>query len=261
MHTLLLLLLPINLAAQSPQMPCIAAASAPALDHVVIAVRDLERAATAFRSQGFRIKQGRLHANNLLNRHIKFRDGTALELMTVAGSARDAMAQDYARLLRQGDAGVYFALKVPDIEAPARAAAALQLESKRSSSGPWQFLSFPPASPAATIFFTAGGSPVQDPDSLVTHEPAVTGLHEVWIEGGPELSGFLRRLGAQHCGPARSRAGPAGERWALRRGFVVVVPARNARSKRVLGVVLQSTSPMQRVVHPLPTFWIEYTSN
>ena len=78
---------------------------------------NLDTAAAAFRARGFRIKTGRLHANNLLNRHIKFRDGSSLELMTLAGPPHDDMARDYATLLDQGEAGVYVGLNVPD---PAR---------------------------------------------------------------------------------------------------------------------------------------------
>jgi hypothetical protein len=47
---------------------CTGARTAPSLDHVVVVVRDLERAAALFREHGFRVKAGRLHANRLLNR-------------------------------------------------------------------------------------------------------------------------------------------------------------------------------------------------
>ena len=59
-----------------PPAACVADSSAPRLDHVIIAVRDLDAASAGFVRHGFRLKPGRLHANGLLNRHIKFRDGT-----------------------------------------------------------------------------------------------------------------------------------------------------------------------------------------
>jgi catechol 2,3-dioxygenase-like lactoylglutathione lyase family enzyme len=103
----------VSIAASSlPTQECTGAAGAPALDHVVLVVRDLDRAAAPFQKHGFRLKEGRLHANNLLNRHIKFRDGSSLELMTVRGSPGDAMARDYADLAASGEGGVYVALKV-----------------------------------------------------------------------------------------------------------------------------------------------------
>jgi hypothetical protein len=224
---------------------------------VVLVVPDLDSAAAAFRARGFRIKQGRLHANNLLNRHIKFRDGTSLELMTLAGRPGDALAQDYADLLRGGARGVYVGLTVPSIDGPARAAKERGLESRRSSSGPARFLSFPAQSAAAAIFFGADGPTVHDPDSLVTHTPPAGALEEVWIEGAAALVDLLLDLGANRCGPVRSTGGLAGERIALSRGFVVVTPATPGVRPRVLGVVLRSPAPLPRI-QPLPTFWLEY---
>lgn len=69
--------------APAGQGVCVGSPTAPALDHVVLAVRDLDAAAAGFARHGFRSKPGRLHANGLLNRHVKFRDGTGIELMTV----------------------------------------------------------------------------------------------------------------------------------------------------------------------------------
>jgi hypothetical protein len=58
-----------------------------------------------------------LHPDGLLNRHIKFRDGTEVELMTVSGAPRSRMARDYASLLAAGEGGVYAALWTNDMAA------------------------------------------------------------------------------------------------------------------------------------------------
>jgi hypothetical protein len=237
--------------------PCVASRSAPALDHVVLAVRDLDRASAPFRAHGFRLKPGRLHGNNLLNRHVKFRDGSSLELMTVQGEPRDAMARDYAELAAAGEGGVYVALRVESLARPVKAAGALDLDSRESGSGPWRFLSFSPPSPAAAVFFSAGSGVVQDPEALVSHEPDVTGLAEAWLEGGSELAALLERLGATRCGPARSPDGRTGERLALSRGSIVVVKPSSARP-RVLGVVLRLRQAGGGTVWPHPSFWVQY---
>jgi hypothetical protein len=240
------------------QAPCVGDKNAPALDHVVLVVHNLDRAAAAFRARGFRIKAGRLHANNLLNRHIKFRDGSSLELMTLAGPPRDDMARDYAGLLTGGESGVYVGLNVPDLRTPERAATELGLAVRRTSSGPWQFLSFPGSSPAAAVFFGAGVTTVQDPDSLTSHQPSVSGLREVWLEGSAGLSDLLAKTGAMRCGRAQPRQGQHGERWGLSRGFLVVVPNRSGVRPRILGVVLQARDSVARAISPLPSFWIDY---
>jgi hypothetical protein len=72
---------------------CAAAREAPVLDHVLLATRDLDRAAAGFARLGFRHKPGRLHANGLRNRHIELRDGTSLELMTLEGRPGDLLAR------------------------------------------------------------------------------------------------------------------------------------------------------------------------
>ena len=59
------------------------AQSPPRLDHVVMVVAELDSAEARLAPLGFRIKPGRLHPDNLLNAHVKFADGTELELRRV----------------------------------------------------------------------------------------------------------------------------------------------------------------------------------
>lgn len=246
------------LVSASPQDSCIADPSAPRLDHVVIVVNDLETAAARFVRSGFRIKQGRLHSNGLLNRHIKFRNGSEIELMTVMGEPRDRMAADYAELLRAGEGGVYVSLTVSGMAAPLQAATDLGLVALSGSSGQWSFLSFPSTSPAASVFFGTGTSSVQDPDSVLAHMPPVEALAEVWTEGGAELEALLERVGARSCGLATGPTGRIGTRWALREGALVVVRPKRGSRPRVHGAVLSSTDASQDVVYVHPKFWVQY---
>jgi hypothetical protein len=254
--TIAILLLHAAAVAAGAQAPC-KAPDAPVLDHAIIAVRDLDGAARAFRSAGFMIKAGRLHANGLLNRHIKFPDGTEIELMTVQGEPGDDMARRYARLIESGDGGVYLALKARDLGVVEQAAAKQKLRTRKSSSGPWQFLGFT-GDAAAAIFFSAGNTTVADADSIFAHEPRVTSLVEVWLEGGPELGVFLRDIGAVACGSATAPDGRRGERYALGRGSVVVASSRAGMRPRVLGAVLETPARAARTIRPVPQFWIQY---
>src|SRR5688572_23728877 len=71
-------------------------------DHVSIAVRDLEGGKSTYRDQlGFSLKPGRLHPNSINNAHIKFADGSALELIT-ASTPNDPLAAHYLAFLRHG---------------------------------------------------------------------------------------------------------------------------------------------------------------
>jgi catechol 2,3-dioxygenase-like lactoylglutathione lyase family enzyme len=239
------------------QPPCTGSASAPALDHVIIVVRDLDVAADRFAKLGFRLKPGRLHANNLLNRHVKFRDGSGIELMTVQGEPGDQMARNYVDLLAAGEGGVYVALTASDLAPARKAADALKVPTRNSSSGPWSFLSFP-GSAAAAFFLSSGGTPFRDPEPIVSHQPDVNGLAEAWVEGDATVARLLERLGARACGSATARDGRTGERWMLSRGAVVIVPPQGTARPRVLGVVLEPRGQRAReIIRPHPAVWVE----
>jgi len=90
-----------------------------ALDHVVLAVNDLKASAARFRSFGFALKPGRPHDNGISNQHVKFRDGTELELLT-APEARDDLTSLYRRHLEAGDGPAFLALMARPA-APSRA--------------------------------------------------------------------------------------------------------------------------------------------
>lgn len=246
----------------SAQQGCVAARTAPALDHAILAVGDLDGAAAGFSTAGFRLKPGRLHASGLLNRHIKFRDGTSIELMTVRGEPGDSLAADYAQLLATSTSpGVYVGLTIADLDATAPATKRLGLAVQHRRSGSMRFVSFPAWSPAAAVFFGSPGLPVGDPDSVVTHAMAVTGLAEAWVEGGGVLGELLATLGAAACGTARAPDGRTGERWSLARGHIVVVAAPSETRPRVLGVVLRGEPGRAAIVTPYPGFWIRVESD
>jgi catechol 2,3-dioxygenase-like lactoylglutathione lyase family enzyme len=79
------------------------------LDHINIAVANLETAAARYRDLGFSLKPGTRHTNGIRNHHAKFPDGTEIELIT-APEARDALTRTYRHHLEQGDAPSFFAL-------------------------------------------------------------------------------------------------------------------------------------------------------
>ena len=84
------------------------------LDHVPIAVRDLAAAASTYRALGFALKPGRPHANGIDNQHVKFPDGSELELIT-APQAKDALTAKYVKHLAEGDGPAFLALFAPDV--------------------------------------------------------------------------------------------------------------------------------------------------
>ena len=86
------------------------------LDHIPIAVADLEQAADDFMRLGFTLKPGRVHENGIRNRHLKFADGSEIELIT-ATKARDALTREYLRHLEKGDGPAFVGFFAPDPKA------------------------------------------------------------------------------------------------------------------------------------------------
>src|SRR5262245_44626014 len=107
MRALLVLLLLAATAQPVPREPAVTG-----LDHIPIAVRDLARAADDYRALGFALKPGRPHDNGIQNQHVKFTDGTELELIT-APDARDSLTTTYRRHLESGDGPAFLALFAP----------------------------------------------------------------------------------------------------------------------------------------------------
>jgi len=83
------------------------------LDHITIAVKDLESFQELFSNLGFTIKPGTQHDNSIQNSHIKFEDSTSIELLT-ATKKRDEISAWYVDRINNypEGSGVYAALKV-----------------------------------------------------------------------------------------------------------------------------------------------------
>jgi hypothetical protein len=238
---------------------CRAPGAAVRLDHAIVVVRDLDAAATRLAPLGFRFKPGRPHPDGLLNRHIKFRDGTELELMTIVGTPGSRMARDYASQIAAGEGGVSAALWTDDPDRVRAAARVLGVQPRTTRLGLLQFVAFPGVPDAAAVWVGAGDLTVNDPESVLAHENGATGLEAAWIEAGTWLERLLRALGSGPCGPATVPGGLAGERWALARGSLVLVPPRAPASRRLLAVELRraaGSGAPGRTSEPLPGFFI-----
>jgi catechol 2,3-dioxygenase-like lactoylglutathione lyase family enzyme len=142
------------------------------LDHVPIAVRDLEAAAETYKRLGFALKPGRQHDNGIRNQHVKFPDGTELELIT-APEARDALTTTYRKHLEAGDGPPFLALYAPDAS-----------RVPRNLDAPLDYL----------FFGTRNASPTDHPEHFAHPNSAET-LAAVWLAAddlGPERTLFAR---------------------------------------------------------------------
>lgn len=216
------------------------------LDHVVIAVKDLESASQTYRQLGFTAKAGRRHANGLLNEHLKFRDGTQLELMSVVGEAKDEIARGYERFLLRGEGGAYLAMAGGQQEV-LRAAASVGVAAEPLNAGRLRYVTFSESALGA-LFFVESTLRVEDPDSIFRHANGAEGIRRVWLEASPDLGDLLSALGAEKCDSVTVPDGREGMVYAVGGGEVVLVPPQATRA-RVLGAVLKSSGSHRDRTH------------
>jgi hypothetical protein len=163
------------------------------LDHIPVAVADLERAAERYRALGFVLKSGVAHDNGIRNQHAKFADGTEVELIT-APEARDALTTTYRQHLAAGDGPAFVAFYAPVMDRVAERLTAL----KRLFTRDGGYLDLPDTDVLRYIFFgPRNSSPTDRPEHFV-HPNTAESLIAVWL-AGDDLSqerAALKELGA-----------------------------------------------------------------
>lgn len=192
------------------------------LDHIPIAVNDLARAAADYRALGFALKPGRPHDNGITNQHVKFPDGTELELIT-APAARDALTRTYRSHLAAGDGPAFLALFAPGSDR-----GSLGLESD----------------PLRYVFMSGRNQSPTDRPEHFAHANTAESLISVWLAAA-DLSNerrLLERLGAR-IQTERVRVPEALDAPVARlmEGEVVLLPASRqlVKGRRIVGATIR----------------------
>lgn len=171
------------------------AAPAISIDHIPVAVMDLDAAANTYRRLGFVIKPGRTHADGIRNQHVKFPDGAGIELIATP-TATDALTQRYRKLLSQGDGPAYVSFHTASIAALAERLNTLGEPYSLESPGMLEFQN----PDLQWLFFFAGSnrSPTDRPEHFA-HTNTTNATIAVWIAGGDQLRmlSVFRVLGAR----------------------------------------------------------------
>ncbi len=223
------------------------------LDHVPVAVRQLEQASQDYRALGFALKPGRAHDDGLRNAHVKFANGAGLELITV-DKPQGELARHYAGWLRAGEGPAYLTLHAAD---EPRAAAALRAAGIAHQLGPDGLTLDDPQ--LAWLFFAADNRSPSDRPAHFAHANGAVATREVWValDDGAALARLLTALGARSHDEARTAPFAARARvYELAAGGrVVVVPARHqvVPGHPVIGVVMAAPSAPARVWPPSQT--------
>lgn len=148
------------------------------LSHVPIAVTDLHRAGADFRKLGFTLKPGKFHADGIRNDHVKFSDGTEIELITAARGV-DSVTASYRAYLERGDGPAFVALYAPEMSSVAKRLEQSSLQYK-SSDG---LVSLADDGPVREFFFADLNFSPTDIPGYFQHANGANGLLAVWIAG------------------------------------------------------------------------------
>src|SRR5262245_5410110 len=163
------------------------------LDHIPVAVRDLERASATYRALGFVVKAGRNHANGIRNAHVKFPDGSGIEILT-APNAVDALSTHYVDELRAGEGPVFLSFHARDTE---RFHAALRQGGHEfRQDGEITDLRVPEL---AYLFVVRDNRSPTDRAEHFAHPNGAAAMSAVWVapENGGALARFLVQLGGR----------------------------------------------------------------
>ena len=160
------------------------------IDHVPVVVSNLERAEADFRAMGFAIKPGRSHADGIRNVHVKFTDGTEIELIT-APQAVDTLTAEYRAKLANSEGPVFFGLYAPGIPALQAKLQASHIATERDEG----LLTFPAGNPLHPIFFGGRNKSPTDKPQYFSHPNSATRFSAVWVDDSPEMRGLFRGLG------------------------------------------------------------------
>jgi len=176
------------------------------LDHVPVAVADLDQASADFARLGFVIKPGRPHDDGIRNRHVKFPNGGGIELITASGPTDD-LAREYADWLRGGPGAAFWSLYTPDLAGLTTLLARQGLEPTDQG----DLVNFPQRVMPHRLFFADRLRSPTDGPRYWSHPNSAYRLAGVWIAGTaleprlfPALG--LARSDRRPCAPFERRA-------------------------------------------------------
>ena len=210
------------------------------LDHVPIAVANLDRSAEIWRDKlGFSTKPGRLHANTIRNTHLKFADGTGLELITASRPA-DALAVRYLDLIARGDGAAFVALRPDSIERVAARIDDAGIPFARSDNAYSSLIDFPDRGSLGYLFMISLFAVPADLPEYTTHENGALTLYAAWIRKVSFEAEYALLTALQADTAPQTVALPEGltaHDVSLDRGHLYLIPADSA-GRPVVGVTV-----------------------
>lgn len=206
------------------------------IDHVPVVVENIEEAEASYRRLGFSLKPGRPHANGLRNSHIKFKDGSGIELVSPPRQPGDALARTYAGLLNQGEGPVFLSFHARDMQALRVALGRANLGFEETDG----LLTLLDPRLDFIFFLRDNRSPTDLPEHLA-HANSAIAMAEVWLAldgpGRDSLRHLMRAVGSVESHESVGAPGKTNaDVFTVQNGRVVVVPETCQRQgRRIFG--------------------------
>jgi catechol 2,3-dioxygenase-like lactoylglutathione lyase family enzyme len=189
------------------------------IDHVPIVVNNPDSAAAFYKNIGFAIKPGRFHENGIRNQHVKFPDGTELELIT-ASAPVDVLTTEYCNFLREGEGPAYFGLYTP---APATVMRVLDgyMDYEQEAG----MITFPAGSIFHPLFFGGRNISPTDKPAHFAHTNTAHAVSAVWLATNhiDQYLALFQRLGIPVM--QKTVLGSKAQVGVLAEGEVILLPA------------------------------------
>jgi catechol 2,3-dioxygenase-like lactoylglutathione lyase family enzyme len=151
------------------------------IDHLPVAVSDLDRAAEIYKRLGFSIKPGRFHADGIRNEHVKFEDGGGIELIT-AQRAVDALSANYVQMLAQGEGPAFLSFHTLDLQVVEKAFRRARLAYREDD----RTLTFRDPALQFVFFFEGNNRSPTDRPEHFQHANSAYATGGVWIADGDD---------------------------------------------------------------------------
>ena len=218
------------------------------IDHVTVAVSNIDDASNSYKNMGFTIKPGRIHNNGLLNAHIKMLGNTAIELMSLVGIAKDEASRKYDEVLRAGEGGAYLALTGMSPEKFSALVGEVPFRHEIIKGKLWDYVIFPEGSGLEHIYLYSPNREFRDQAWVYNHPNEAKKIDKVWLEGGEKVEKLLEVLGAQYLGEITNHLGSTGKSYYTSTGNIVVVQGDSGRRPRILGLSIEMTSEKDSIL-------------
>ncbi|HET9372072.1 MAG TPA: VOC family protein, partial [Vicinamibacterales bacterium] len=146
------------------------------IDHVPVAVADLQVAIERYQRLGFALKPGRPHPNGVENQHVKFRDGTEIELIT-APRGVDRQTRNYRSHIARGQGPAFLSLFAPAEARLLSVLNAARLTYTRESG----LVVMSPDGPLGYVFFGRRNKSPTDLPAHFAHRNTAQSVRAVWL--------------------------------------------------------------------------------